>query len=372
MTGVFELDFSDRFEKILDNVNSWRKRHLLIINILAPVYFFCFVLGRVYIETALMAPNPFFSYYTACHHMLWFYGTFLSIVLTIHLVLKIPFKDLIILAYGVTLTGLPLIYGAASGQDLQLTYLRGSVWEILTHVSTFVWTYEADRALTGELIVIFTGITGLSWLLSRSFKRGLASGIASYAVLMVWAVHWVGREPHKYAVFGINTWMTENCLLAVFFLNVTSALTFAAAWRSGVFSKGGGSWLAAAVAGLGGWAAFSWWARASGWLILPFDWITAGLPVFTDVFLLTAFFLKSRSRVSKLGLWVFLAVLAVQIAVMGPLLLRREKGLVTPAERHNQIRRSRVLEDCAPFPQIFFHEKPELGNGLKWFDMNLR
>ncbi|MBI9076198.1 MAG: hypothetical protein JEZ02_12370 [Desulfatibacillum sp.] len=329
-------------------LNDWREKYLFAINALAPAYFFIFVLGRVYLETAVFAPTPFFSYYTACHHMLWFAGTFLSIVLVIHFVLKIPIKDLVILCYGVTLTGLPLVYALVTGLELRLTYLRGGFWEIFTHALTFVWTYEADRALTGELILIFLGITCLGYLVTKSLGRAILAGVCSYAVLMLWAVHWVGKTPHKYAVFSISTWMVSNCLIAIVLLFAFTILMAVAIWRAGLLSRARSAWIKALAAGVTAWAAFSWLMWRTQWFVLPFDIAVSGLPVFTDVVILTALLKGRKCGVSVLALGIITGLFFIQVAVMGPVLVRAEEGLITHGELQNKAKR---LEAIFPEPQ---------------------
>lgn len=350
----------NKITRIIKAADAWRKKHLFAINAFAPVYFFMFTLGRVYTETAVLAATPFFSYYTACHHILWFACTFLSIVLVIHLVAGREVKDLLILAYGVTLTGLPLLHAIIAGQNLGLTYLRGSFWEILTHAVSFVWTYEADRALTGELIIIFLGVTGLGYFLSKSVKRALFAGFLSYASLMVWAVHWVGKQPHKYAVFDVNTCLVSNCLTAVVFVHILTFMVFFAVWRAGLFAKSNHVWLFAAMAGALAWAAFGFLVWRSGWFVLRFDVLALGLPVFTDIFLLTAFLLRKKTGLSNIGLAVFALLFAVQLAVIGPLLFKAEQGLITPGERANRAKRleitTQVEPDCLTLDGLAFSE----------------
>ena len=323
--------------------NRWRKRHLVAINAVAPAYFFLFIWARVYLETAVFAPIPFFSYYTLCHHMLWFGGTFLTMMLVMHFILKVPIKDLLILCYGVTLTAVPLIYALITGEKLRLTYLRGDFGEIFSHAVTFVWSYKADRALSMELALIFFGITGLAYLISKKPARALLTGISAYTALMIWAVHWVGRHPHKYAVFSVSTWMASNCLIAIILLHIFSFLVVAVVWRAGLLTQGKSVWLQALMAGVLAWAAFSFVMWKTQWFVLPFDIVVSGLPAFSDAALFLALW-KGRDRgVSRLALGVFTALFLIQLSVMGPLLVRADEGLITQGELYNRAKRLEAI-----------------------------
>ena len=330
-------------EDLLTAFNAWRKRNLGLINALAPVFFALVIGARIYIETAVLAPVPYFSYYTLCHHMLWFAGAFLSLMLIIHFATGTPVKDLLILCYGSVLTGVPLLYLLITGQNAELTYLRGGFREILTHALTFVWTYEADRALTMELVLIFTGITGLAYLITRKPGKALFTGVSAYAVLMLWAVQWVGKSPHKYAVFSINTWMVSNCLIAVVLLHVVSLLVAAALWRAGLLQKGKRVWAAAFGAGVLAWIVFSLIMKFTQWFILPFDIAVSGLAVCTDAIILTILFKARKTGVSRIAVGAFVGLFFIQAAVMGPLLVRAEEGLITPGEFANKVKRLEAI-----------------------------
>ncbi|ACL03875.1 hypothetical protein Dalk_2182 [Desulfatibacillum aliphaticivorans] len=332
---------------IIGRFNAWRLKNLIAVNVFAPVFFLMVVGARIYIETELLAPSPYFSYYTLCHHMLWFAGTFLSLMLVIHFIIKTPIKDLFILCYGSVLVFIPVLYLLLTGQKVALTYLRGGFWEILKHALTFVWTWEADRALSIELVFIFVGITGLAWLVAKRPGKALLTGVASYSVLMLWAVHWVGKTPHKYAVFSINTWMVSNCLIAVVLLHVFSFLVVITIWRAGLFQNAKKAWTAAFMAGAAAWIAFSLIMKITQWFVLPFDIAASGLIVFTDVVILTALYKGLKNNISRLALAVLIGLFFVQAAVMGPLLIRAEEGLITHGELQNKAKRlEAVLPDA--------------------------
>ncbi|SHJ80752.1 hypothetical protein SAMN02745216_02305 [Desulfatibacillum alkenivorans DSM 16219] len=332
---------------IIGRFNAWRLRNLIAVNVFAPFFFVLVVGARIYIETELLAPEPYFSYYTLCHHMLWFAGTFLSLMLVIHFIIKTPIKDLFILCYGSILVFIPILYLLLTGQKAALTYLRGGFWEILKHALTFVWTWEADRALSIELGLIFAGITGLAWLITKRPGKAVLTGAVSYSVLMLWAVHWVGKTPHKYAVFSINTWMVSNCLISVVLLHVFSFLVIITIWRAGLFQNAKKAWKAAFITGAAAWIAFSLIMKITQWFVLPFDIAASGLIVFTDAVILTALYKGLKKNISRIALAALIGLFFVQAAVMGPLLIRAEEGLITQGELQNKTKRlEAVLPDA--------------------------
>jgi uncharacterized membrane protein (DUF441 family) len=304
-----------------DVLPNWKIR----LNAFAPVYFIFFSLARCYIETGLLARHSFFSYYVALHHTLWNASTILMIILLMHFILKVPIVRLVWVMYGVTLMAIPLLYALATGEHLQLEYLRGSFSEIVGYVATFCWAYTKNRPLTIELLVIFFSMITIGYAYSRSWPRAFLLAVLVYIVGNLFAINWVGPVRHSKSVFLFQTQWHHHQFMAAFWLFMLTVLLIVFVRQAEWFGRGQRSWCYAVLA-----AAFVWMLQAAvfksiGWFNQPFDIIMSGLPAVTLAFIGVNLLFAKRENFFG---WTFAAmsiIFILQIAVIGPIYLGHMK-----------------------------------------------
>jgi hypothetical protein len=305
----------------------------------APVFLAAMALFRCYAESALLSPSCFFSYYTAWHHVLWYWSTFSGILLLAHLTWNETVQNLLWLGYGTAAMGLPLVWAAVSGAPLALEYFQGTFSETLFHIVTFCWLYEGARPVAPELMLIFTGMSFLGWLYTGGARRALASGALMYLFVTLMAVQWFGVAPNTVAVWIVASRLTNHALQAVVFLHVFTVMMFLALWRAGAFSSAPGFFRKALGLGVLVLVLFSAAVFWTGWQTALFDAATSGLPVGCDAFIVTALLGKKRHGLPWWG-WAALGVLLVmQAAVMVPVFLKQEHGLLPEIDQIARLRR---------------------------------
>jgi len=298
----------------------------LWLRVFPPVYFIALAWLRCYVETALLAQPPFFSYYIVLQHILWVTMTMLVIILLAHAILRVPVQNLLWLMYGGTVMLIPLIYALIFRTPLELNYLRGSLSEITAHIVTFCATYPCNLPLTIELVAIFLGMGIIGYIYTREWRSALGLAIAVHIMGNVLAIEWFGAELHSKGIFIISTRLTNHPLLAIIFLYAVSLLVILLLWRGGQLNCDRRLMRPIAWA-LGAWIGCAIAAWGTGWFEYGFDCVAAGLPCATGAFLIALFLQRARNPLSP-WTWLCLCVLIlVQLAVFLPIFLHLETCL---------------------------------------------
>ncbi|MFP4475992.1 MAG: hypothetical protein ACLFOY_10580 [Desulfatibacillaceae bacterium] len=316
-----------------------RPRALFALNAGAPVFLFAVAFGRCYIESAVLASRYFFSYYTACHHVIWYWSTFLTLLLAAHFILGKPIRRLLWLAYGTIAMGIPPLYSVVTDTPLDLEYFQGPLHTIVFHILTFCWFYDAARPVAPELMLIFFGMWATGWLATGNARRGAILGIVVYLLVCALATQWVGVAPNTVAPLIVESRLTNHVLQAMVFLHVFTALVLVTAWRAGAFSRNPRLFLKAAAAGAAAQTGFTAAVWASGWLTHPFDVLTSGLPIGTDVFFLAVLAYRGRGLLRGWTVALFTGLFFVQLVVWGPVFLKMEYELLPNVDKAVKMRR---------------------------------
>jgi len=291
------------------------------IRFFAPFFFFLIVLFRCYLESQVFASHPYFSYYVALHHILWYFTVILVIILLSHYILQVSVEKLLWLMYGGILTMIPIIIVMVRGKFLAADYLTGSFRDIILHIFTFYFTYEKNLPLTAEVIIIFIGMTVVGYLYRRSLLRGLLLGVAVYLTGNLLAISWIGTYSNERAIFIVESVLRNQPFMAVICVHSMSFVTFLTVHRAGLITGERRIWLfasllAGAVGGL-----YMLVAVQTGWFEKPIDVIMTALPVCTTTLLVVVYHYR---RVISLNPWFWiigLTVLLFQWAVLGTIYL---------------------------------------------------
>ncbi len=227
--------------------------------------------------------------------------------------------------YGVTLMGIPLCYSILTGEKLDLQYLQGSFLEIVTHSLTFCLTYKRNNPLTFELVLIFVSILVISYIFTRSWLRAFATAMAVHITGNFLAIDWIGSGGSTESVFTMDSQFPNHPFLAVLYLHTMSILAILLLWRSGMFSQVKEAWILSAFIAFFGWLDYVIITYLTGFFLYPFDIIMTGLPVATVFFILGRLLQEKWKSVSLYTWAVFILIFLLQIAVMVPVYLHKEK-----------------------------------------------
>jgi hypothetical protein len=314
------IDYRINASNVMPNWKIW-------LNAFAPVYFILFSLLRCYVETGLLARHSFFSYYVALHHTLWNASTILMIILLMHHIMKVSIVRLIWVMYGITLMAIPLLYAKATGELLQLEYLRGSFSEIIGYIATFCWAYTKNRPLTIELLLIFSSMITIGYIYTQSWVRAFSLAVAVYIVGNIFAINWVGPIRRSKSVFLFQTQWSHHQFMAAFWLFILTALLILFIWQAGWFGGSRRSWWCAALAAALVWMVQAIVFKSTGWFNRPFDIIMSGLPAVTLAFFGARILSADRKIFSGCTFASMSIIFIMQLAVMGPIYLDHMKTI---------------------------------------------
>ena len=307
--------------------NGLEKRRFEI-RLAAPAFFFLTVLLRCYLESAVFAVRPYFSYFVAWHHVLWYFTVILFIILVTHLILKVAVERLLWLMYGAVLTLIPVIVVMIQGKPLAADYLTGSCREIISHIATIYFTYRQNWPLTLEVVIIFVGMTVVGYHYSRSLLRGLFLGLTVYLGGNLLAVSWIGSYPYERVVFKVHSALLNHAFMAAVCAHSATFFAFLAAWRAGLMAGSFRYWVASAVTAMAAGFLYMAVVAKTGWFSNPVDIGLTALPVWTTTFLAAVRGFRKKLLPNR-WFWVIgLTVLGFQWAVMGPIYFHM--GVIRP------------------------------------------
>ncbi|MCE5264279.1 MAG: hypothetical protein LLG97_12180 [Deltaproteobacteria bacterium] len=307
------------FKKIVRALEHGMEERRFGIRLAAPFFFLLTALLRCYLETHVIAARSYFSYFVALHHVLWYLSTILAVISITHLILKVAVEKLLWLMYGAVLLLIPAAMAMIQGKPLLIDYLTGSFSQIITHILTFYFTYQQNLPLRAEIIVIFAGMTGVGYLYSRSWWRGLALGAAVYLIGNLLAISWLGTSPTSKSVFVVHSTLLNHPFLAVVFAHILTLVSAVLASRAGLIRGGSRPFLLSAIAAVAVAGVYMAVMAQSGWFSHPIDIVLTSLPIWSTAFAAT---LWRNSEPASLSRWFWVVVLTLlffQWAVLGPI-----------------------------------------------------
>ena len=194
------------------------QKYIKIIEIILFVFLFSVIFSRVYLETAIFAKRPFFSYFVATHHCSWFAFVFFYFALCARYILGLKVNRIPYLALLSPVIYVPLIHAKIAGTPLRLQYMRGDFSKIVFDTFTFYRFSEQDSQFFFEMIALFIAFVALSYFISRSVKRTLLNIIVGfYGSMFLAGVQFFGVAPRTKAVFKIHTVFRNHILLSLIY-----------------------------------------------------------------------------------------------------------------------------------------------------------
>ena len=189
-----------------------------IIEVSLFIFLFLIIFSRVYLETAIFAKKPYFSYFVATHHCAWFTFVFFYFALCARYILGLKPDKIPYLALFSPVIYVPLIHAWISGENLKLQYLRGDFSKMVTDIFTFYWFSERDSKFFFEMIALLIIFAVLSYIVSRSVARTLLNIIIGfYGSMFLAGIQFFGVAPRTKAVFKIHTVFRNHILLSLIY-----------------------------------------------------------------------------------------------------------------------------------------------------------
>ena len=189
-----------------------------IIEVSLFIFLFLVIFSRVYLETAIFAKKPYFSYFVATHHCSWFTFVFFYFALCARYILGLKPEKIPYLALFSPVIYVPLLHAWISGENLKLQYLRGDFSKMVFDIFTFYWFSERDSKFFFEMIALLIIFAVLSYIVSRSVLRTLLNIIVGfYGSMFLAGIQFFGVAPRTKAVFKIHTIFRNHILLSMIY-----------------------------------------------------------------------------------------------------------------------------------------------------------
>ena len=189
-----------------------------IIEVSLFIFLFLVIFSRVYLETAVFAKRPYFSYFVATHHCSWFTFVFFYFALCARYILGLKPERISYLALFSPVIYVPLIHAWISGVNLKLQYLRGDFSRMVFDIFTFYCFSDRDSYFFFEMIALLIIFTFLSYIVSRSVLRTLLNIIIGfYGSMFLAGIQFFGVAPRTKAVFKIHTVFKNHILLSLIY-----------------------------------------------------------------------------------------------------------------------------------------------------------
>lgn len=203
------------------------KKHSLIIEIFLFTFLFFTIFSRVYLETAVFAQKPFFSYFVATHHCAWFTFVFFYFALCARYILGLKVERIKYLTLCSPVIYIPLINAWIEDVPIKLQYLRGDFSKVLFDIFTLYRFSEQDSFFFFEMLALLVIFTVLSYIISRSVLRTVLNIIIGfYGSMFLAGLQLFGVAPKTKAYFPVHTVFKNHVFLSlVYFTAVIVAFS---------------------------------------------------------------------------------------------------------------------------------------------------
>ncbi|MBP5407203.1 hypothetical protein J6Z19_08685 [bacterium] len=180
------------------------------------IFLFMVILSRVYLETEVFARTPFFSYFVATHHSMWFTFVFFYFALCARYILGLKVDKIQYLALLSPIIYIPLVHAWIEGTPIKLQYLRGDFSKALLDILTLYRFSTQDSYFFFEMIALLIAFAVLSYIVSRSILRTFLNIIIGfYGSMFLAGMQLFGVAPHTKAYFPINTIFKNHIFLSL-------------------------------------------------------------------------------------------------------------------------------------------------------------
>ena len=223
---MFHCCFRKRQSNFKQRGNMQQKNKTLkkVQGILPFIFLFSVIFSRIYIETAILAKKPFFSYFVATHHFCWFLFVFFYFAICCRFILGIKAEKIPLLAILSPVIFVPLIHAFITGKGLRLQYLRGNFSDILFDIFTFYKFNRQDSEFFFEMLILLILFATLSYIISKNiFRTILNIAVGFYGSMFLAGIQFFGVYPRTQAFFAVHTVFKNHILLSLIYFSASLA-----------------------------------------------------------------------------------------------------------------------------------------------------
>lgn len=189
-----------------------------VTEVLLFVFLFLVIFSRVYLETAIFAKKPFFSYFVATHHCSWFSFVFFYFALCARYILGLKAEKIQYLILFSPVIFIPVLHAWIAETPLKLQYLRGDFSKVLFDILTLYRFSEKDSEFFFEMLALLIIFAVLSYIVSRSVLRTILNIIIGfYGSMFLAGLQLFGVYPKTIAYFPVHTVFKNHVFLSLIY-----------------------------------------------------------------------------------------------------------------------------------------------------------
>ena len=205
------------FRKQLSSCKNMKnEKFSKITEILLFTFLFIVIFSRVYLETAVFAKRSYFAYFVVTHHCSWFTFVFFYFALCARYILGLKAEKIKYLALFSPVIFIPIIHAWIEETPIKLQYLRGDFSKVLFDIFTLYKFSEQDSFFFFEMLALLVIFAVLSYIVSRSVLRTIASIIVGfYGSMFLAGLQLFGVYPRTKAYVPIHTIFKNHVFLSL-------------------------------------------------------------------------------------------------------------------------------------------------------------
>ena len=200
---------------------KWFSKNYGYRSFILLIFYSLIVLSRNLLETGVFSAEINVDYYRVLYHFSWYNSVLFWMLMSFKYINGTDKEQLEPLKFAGLLLYVPLIYSFFTGNKLRLQHFKdGSFQETVINMLTLCYGHELNHPVFWELVILISGMTMLSFYLSRSLLRTIGTVIVGfYGSFFIAGVYLFGTEHDPDAFLKIPTSFYNYELFASFFIS---------------------------------------------------------------------------------------------------------------------------------------------------------
>lgn len=188
---------------------------------------YCFLLCvttiRFFLEDAVLGLA--FHFFLIFHHHYWNFLVLLSVIFWFTVFFRKKFSDFYWIVYFMPVIFIAIVYAKIFNVYNGLVYLSGADFlDNIKSAATFLLYHKNDRAISVELILVFTAIFIYSYS-QKSFIKALANTLACYISIICIGTNYISPFEGE-ALFAVKTSMQQQMWMAFKYMSYVFLMIF--------------------------------------------------------------------------------------------------------------------------------------------------
>lgn len=160
------------------------------------------------------------------HHHYWYLLVVITIIFWFGVFLKKKLAQIYWFAFLMPVALVPMIYTFIFDDSRKLNYLNGWDWaENLKHIATFLLLHKDDRAISIELIMVFSAVLIYSLVVSKSLWKSFANAVVCYLSIITIGTNYISPSESE-ALFRVKTSMQFQMWFAFKYMSYAFVMIF--------------------------------------------------------------------------------------------------------------------------------------------------